>query len=271
MIGMAHVWNGVPLYYDACNEFGLCAAGLNFPHLAAYHPPVAGKRNIASFELIPFILGQCKTVKEAIHLLQCVNVTHDAVAEHLPPTPLHWLIGDQRGAVCIEPMAEGILLHDAPVGVMTNAPAYPEQMSRLSDFMLLSPAAPVNRLCPQVQLSPHSRGAGALGLPGDFSSASRFVRAVFCQSHTVHEDSADKEILRFFHVLDSVSIPLGCSQSETGRPVCTIYAGCIDTALLTYYYTTYDCRTPRHVTMTEENMEGAELSRVNVATSFITT
>jgi choloylglycine hydrolase len=244
---------------------------LNFPHLAAYHPPVAGKRNVASFELIPFILGQCKTVKEAIHLLQCMNVTHDAVAEHLPPTPLHWLIGDQRGAVCIEPMAEGLLLHDAPVGVMTNAPAYPEQMSRLSDFMLLSPAAPVNRLCPQVQLSPHSRGAGALGLPGDFSSASRFVRAVFCQSHTVHEDSADKEILRFFHVLDSVSIPLGCSQSETGRPVCTIYAGCIDTALLTYYYTTYDCRTPRHVTMTEENMEGAELSRVNVATSFITT
>ena len=70
MIGMALVQNDYPLYFDATNEKGLSMAGLNFSKNAVYNPLKCDKDNIASFELIPFILGQCACVSQAEKLLE---------------------------------------------------------------------------------------------------------------------------------------------------------------------------------------------------------
>lgn len=251
MIGTAHVANGVPLYYDAVNEAGLCAAGLNFPQFAVYRPYEEGKRNIASFELIPWVLSQCRSLNEAITLLEDTNVTSDSYSPELPSTPLHWLISDKSGSIAAEPMENGLNIYSDPFGVLTNSPPFPFHLSNLSNYMGLSPSAPSNTLFPSTELAYYSRGLGAFGLPGDFSSASRFVRATFANAHTHKGISKQEQISGFFHVMDTVAQPKGCALTETGRPIYTVYTSCADTESGEYYFTTYGCRQIRCVRLTD--------------------
>ena len=90
MIGMAYIAEGYPLYYDATNEKGLSMAGLNFPGNAAYMPYCEGKVNVAPFELIPFILGQCASVAEAREAIGSIHLIGVEFSGKLPLTPLHW-------------------------------------------------------------------------------------------------------------------------------------------------------------------------------------
>ena len=130
MIGMAYVPEDFPLYYEAINEAGLCIAGLNFVGNAVYQKEVqADKDNIAQFELIPWILGQCVSVKEARKLLANVNLIDIPFSSTLPPAQLHWMIADREEAVTLESVAEGLRIYDNPVGVMTNNPPFDEQIS----------------------------------------------------------------------------------------------------------------------------------------------
>ena len=96
MIGMAYVADGYPLYYDAVNEKGLCMAGLNFPGNAVYLPEAEGKDNVAPFEFIPWVLGQCATVAEAKALLAGINLAAINFSDQLPASPLHWIISDRE-------------------------------------------------------------------------------------------------------------------------------------------------------------------------------
>ena len=128
MIGMASVMDGYPLYADAVNEKGLCAAGLNFPH-NAYYPKWGNgvKTEISPFEVIPFVLGRCATVSEARELLVQAALVDEPFSEALPLTPLHWHIADKNGALVVEPMADGLKLYDDPFGILTNNPPFPFQ------------------------------------------------------------------------------------------------------------------------------------------------
>ncbi len=247
IIGIAHVSDGIPLYYDATNEHSLCAAALNFPKSAVYRQPIVGKKNLASYELIPFVLQHCKDTREVCQLLSEVNLTSDSFSPTLPSTPLHWLFADRQGAIVAEPLKNGLEISQDPFRVLTNEPEFSYHQKHVSSFMHLSASTPQNLLCPSVTISPFSQGTGAIGLPGDHSSASRFIRAVFSKSHT----SGEQEISRFFHVMDTVSVPLGCVVTDGGKSVCTVYTSCADADTLTYYFTTYSCRRIRAVRLTE--------------------
>ena len=254
MIGMSHVADGTPLYYDAVNEAGLGVAALNFPHSAVYHPPRAGARNVASFEVIPWLLGQCATLSDAVALLREAVITHDAFSPALPPSPLHWIVADRHGAITVEATVDGVHVYENPVGVLANEPPFPYHMTHLNDFTSAGAAPPVNRLCPSVDLCHYSRGMGGMGLPGDLSSPSRFVRAVFAKHHTVGDDET-ADVSRFFHVMDMVSQPLGCALTDDGKPISTVYVSCIDMDTATYYFTTYGCRRIRGVRLTNPDQE----------------
>ena len=167
ILGCAHLSEGVPLYYDAMNEWGLGMAALSFPHFSVYHPPKAVAKNLASFELIPWILAQCHSLREARALLETVHLTSDGFSPSLPPTPLHWLLADETGAVVIESVAEGLMVYDDPFGVLSNAPDFPFHQALASFFRHLGATPPDNRLVPKVDLPRLSRGMGGLGLPGD--------------------------------------------------------------------------------------------------------
>ena len=124
MIGVAHVADGCPLYYDAVNERGLAMAGLNFPLSTKYQAERTDRDNVAPFEFIPWLLGQCADLEEARRLLARANLIGLPFSDHLPLAPLHWLIADRSGAVAAEPLREGLSVQDDPAGVLTNEPPF---------------------------------------------------------------------------------------------------------------------------------------------------
>lgn len=255
MIGMAHVTGEYPLYYDAVNEKGLGMSGLNFVGNAVYKKEQQGKDNVAQFEFIPWILGQCANVKEARRLLDRINLTDVSFSEGMPLAQLHWLISDRYEAITVEPVEEGLRVYDNPVGVLTNNPPFNEQMFQLNNYMHLSPKDPQNHFSDKLSLCTYGRGMGALGLPGDLSSQSRFVRAAFVKMNSVSGDSEAESVSQFFHILGSVDQQRGCCHVEEGKYEITIYTSCCNADRGIYYYTTYDNHQITAVNMYKEDLE----------------
>lgn len=261
ILGMASVAEGYPLYYDAMNEAGLCMAGLRFAGNAVYGRVDPARENVAVFELIPWVLGRCASVTEARAALAQMNPVDTPFSADLPSAPLHWMIADRGGAITVEAVAEGLRVYDNPVGVLTNDPPFPEQLSRLGDYMSLSPRDPVNTFSPALSLRPYSRGMGALGLPGDLSSASRFVRAAFVRANSRSDDREEGSVSQFFHILGAVEQPRGCCVLVDGELEITLYTSCCNATRGIYYYTTYDDRRITAVDMHREELDGARLTR----------
>lgn len=266
IIGMAHVAQDYPLYYDAMNEKGLCMAGLNFVGNAVYANVIPGRENVAQFELIPYLLGQCASVAEARDRLARLQLVGTPFSAQLPAAQLHWLLADQHQAVVIESMADGLHIYDNPVGVLTNNPPFPQQLFQLNNYMSLSPRQPENRFAPQLPLVSYSRGMGALGLPGDLSSASRFVRVAFTRMNAVSGDSETESVSQFFHILGSVEQQRGCCEVRDGQYEITLYTSCCNAARGIYYYTTYENRQITAVDMHRENLNGSALIRYPLIT-----
>ncbi|MCI8416890.1 MAG: choloylglycine hydrolase family protein [Lachnospiraceae bacterium] len=261
MVGMAHVEDDQPLYYEAVNEKGLGMAGLNFVGNAWYGPEAEGKENIATFELIPWILGQCARIQEARALLEKIKLTDLSFHGKLPPAQLHWMIADSQGALVVEAMKDGLHVYDNPAGVLTNNPPFPEQMFCLNNYMHLSPREPENHFSSKLNLHTYCRGMGALGLPGDLSSQSRFVRAAFVKLNSCSGDSEAESVSQFFHILGSVDQQRGCSQVGDEKYEMTIYTCCCNASKGIYYYNTYDNHQITAVDMYKEPLDSRGLIR----------
>lgn len=259
VMGMAHVAHGYPLYYDAVNEKGLAIAGLHFVGNAQYGAVVPGKSVIAQFELIPWLLGQCDSVEEARRCLYQMVLTDTAFHKDLPPAQLHWLIADRHMALTVESTAAGLQVYENPVGVLTNNPPFTQQLFRLNDYMHLSAQAPENRFSKHLPLYAYSRGMGALGLPGDGSSMSRFVRAAFVKMHAVSGDGEAECVSQCFHMLGAVEQLRGCCVVDDGGYEITRYTVCCNADRGIYYYTTYGNHQITAVDMHRENLDGTAL------------
>ena len=256
IIGMAHVAGDYPLYYDAVNEKGLGMAGLNFVGNAVYNEVENGKENVAQFEFIPWILSKCATVQEAKDLLKKINLVKTPFSEMLPCAQLHWIIADKEAAITVESMADGLHVWDNPAGVLTNNPPFDQQMFMLNNYMHLSPRQPENHFSESLGLKTYSRGMGALGLPGDLSSASRFARVAFVKDHSFSGDSEEESVSQFFHILGSVDQQRGCCEVEPGKYEITLYTSCCNCDKGIYYYTTYENHQISAVNMHHEDLDG---------------
>lgn len=259
IIGMATVADNYPLYYEATNECGLSMAGLNFPGNAYYFPETEGKDNIAPFEFIPWILSQCKDLTEAGMLLEKINLCNINFSDKFPLSPLHWMIADKEGAITVESMKDGLHIYENPVGVLTNNPTFDYHMTHLCDYRNVTARASENRFG-NISLNAYSRGMGGIGLPGDLSSASRFVRAVFVKLNSVSGESESESISQFFHILGAVEQQRGCAQLPDESYEITAYTSCMNTDKGIFYYTTYENRAISAVDMHQCDLEGCELS-----------
>lgn len=266
MIGTATIDSDYPLYYDATNEYGLSMAALNFPGNAVYLPVSDRKQNVAPFELIPWLLCQCKTVDGALKKLDSINLANISYSEAFPLTPLHWLLADKERSVTIEPTVNGLEITDNPVGVLTNNPPFAYHMFNLSNYMHISNQVPQNHICPGISLKPYSNGMGGIGLPGDLSSASRFIRAVFIKWNSVCADDDDSSINQFFHILNSVEQQSGCVQVGNKYEK-TVYSSCCNTDTGVYYYTTYENRQITGVSMHSSDLNLSALTAFPLRTS----
>ena len=234
VIGAAKVFDDKLLFFDGMNEVGLCAAALNFPRYAFYRGSRCDGINLASFEVIGYILALCSSVEEVKYRLRRLNITPISVSEELCATPLHWMISDRRESVVIEPLRCGVRILDNPVEVLTNSPPLEYQLTRLSDFLHLDSLPSKNRLCADTSVTPYSRGMGAIGLPGDWSSSSRFARAVFVKEKLYAGSLGKYEA--FLEIAKSISVPKGCVMSESGEAVGTLYTSFMDMSDGVYRY-----------------------------------
>ncbi|MBE5947627.1 MAG: choloylglycine hydrolase family protein [Lachnospiraceae bacterium] len=261
MIGMATVAEGYPLYYEATNEKGLSMAALNFPDNADYKPYLESCDNVTPFEFIPWILGKCVDVREALSELSKINLVNISFGESLPLSPLHWIISDRERSIVVESIKSGLKIYENPIGVLTNNPTFDYHMMNLNNYMALHEGAPENKFYDSDNLKVYSLGMGAFGLPGDFSSASRFVRAAFVKEKSRCGESEKESVSQFFHILGAVAMPKGCVLVRDGEYEYTRYTSCCNVDKGIYYYTTYENST---VTLVDMNSVDLQVDKIYV-------
>ena len=263
IIGMAAVVDGYPLYYEATNEKGLSMAGLNFPGNAHYGEQMEGKENVAPFEMIPWILGKCADVNEARGQLAPLQLVRQDFNESLPVTPLHWMISDRKSSIVVESLANGLKVWENPFDVLTNNPPFDYHRMNMSNYMGLHTGSVRSKFSDKLPLENYSLGMGALGLPGDYSSASRFVRACFVKENACTMKDEMSSVNQFFHILDSVAMPKGCVWTERGFEY-TRYSSCCNMNKGIYYYKTYENGSIRAVEMHETDVNQTGLKIVEI-------
>lgn len=261
IIGMAHVADGYPMYYDAVNEKGLGMAGLNFAASARYSEPEDGKQNVAQFEFIPWVLSQFASLGQARSAIEKINLVGTTYDSRYPAAKMHWIIADKSGAITVEPTEGGLKIYDNAPGVLTNEPPFDMQLFNLNNYMRLSPKQPENSFSDALNLGTYSRGMGGLGLPGDLSSMSRFVRAAFTKLNSLSGSGEAESVGQFFHILGSVEQVRGCCEVAQDKYEITIYTSCFNADKGVYYYTTYNNRRITAVDMHRENLDSDSLAR----------
>ena len=260
LIGMATVDHNYPLYYDATNEKGLSMAGLYFPGNAVYQPIIEGKDNVAPFEFIPWVLCQCENIAHVKALLNKTNLADIPYSKAYPQSPLHWIISDRVSSIVVEPMQTGLKIFDNPFGVLTNNPPFDYHIYNLSNYLNLTSKEVINRFAPEYKIEAYSRGMGAIGLPGDLSSASRFIRAAFTKLNSICDSNEQSSVSQFFHILGSVFQQQGCVKIGNTYEK-TIYSSCCNVDKGIYYYTTYE-----NAQITAIKMKNTDLESDNLTT-----
>ena len=263
MVGIGISVNDYPLYYEATNEKGLSMAGLSFRTSAVYNDFDIDKENVCVFELIPYILGKCSSVDESREVLENINIVSTQFNDELEVAELHWMISDRDYSITVECVQDGLKVYYNPVHVLTNNPEFPMQIFNLNNYMNLTREEPETRFAEGFDLNKYSRGMGAIGLPGDLSSMSRFVRGAFTRLNSVCGESESESISQFFHILDSVSQTQGCVRVEDGFEK-TIYSSCCNTDKGIYYYKTYNNSQLSAVALYNENLDKNGLITYNL-------
>ena len=257
-----------PLYFDAFNEKGLGMGGLQFDGYAKYsHDIESDKLNLAEFEFVPYILGTCETVDEAYDVIKDLNLTDTPFSGNLPVSPLHWMISDKERSIVVESTEKGLDIYDNPVDVLTNDPTFDIQLFNLNNYLKVSNKNPTNTFTKDYPLKDYSRGMGGIGLPGDYSSMSRFVKEVFVsQNSVVDDDSEVSSVNQFFHLLSAAAQPNGSTlvHENPNKYEHTIYTSCMNLKEGVFYYRTYDNLNINHVDFDSYDLDGKELSFVEL-------
>lgn len=256
--GVATVIDGYPLYYDAANEHGLAIAGLNFTENAKFHAFDSNEYNIAQFEIIPFILSQSKSLTDAKTLLEKIALVCTPFNEKTSVSELHFFITDGINSLTAEPQDNKFMIYENPYGVLTNNPPFSFHKENINNYISLSSTSPKNAFSPDLPLKLYSKGMGAIGLPGDLSSASRFIRAAFTKSKALKKIKKTEELSQTFHILESVFQVEGCVNTN-GFFEKTQYISVVNLDSLVYYYKTYDNSRVTGVKMKSEHFEKDEL------------
>lgn len=259
IIGMGTVIEDYPLYADAGNEKGLCMAGLYFPGNAVYFEEKEKAINIASFELIPWCLGNFSSIAELREVLEKINITNQTFQKNMPVVDLHWMISDEKECIVLEQTKKGLQIYENPYGVLTNNPPFDFHQTNINNYMNISAKFPSNMFSEELSLKPYGQGMGMMGLPGDVTPTSRFVRAVFYKFNSIIDEDDESSISQFFHILDSVSMIKGSVITKENLYDMTTYSSCINASKGIYYFKTYYNNQIHAVSLNKENKKADKL------------
>ena len=262
IIGMATIMDNYPHYAEAANEKGLCIAGLNFPNYAYYSDKMDdSKINISVFELIPWLLCQCETVSQVRYLLSKTHIVNIPFKPSVPVATLHWHIADKNSSIVLECTKTGMHIYDDPVDVLTNDPEFSFHITNLAQYLNLETGNVQNCFSNKSGIKPFGKGMGSIGLPGDFSPASRFVKAAFLKLNSKCNTDENDSVSQFFHILDSVKVVNGSIKldNDDESEYVTSYTCCINPEMGVYYYKTYHNNQISAVNMYHEDLQGRAL------------
>lgn len=262
-IGMGIVAEGTPLYFDCGNDAGLAVAGLSFPGYAQYAPgPVEGATNVAEYEFPLWVASQFATVDEVVAALEHAVIVDRPIDETYPSSLLHWIIGDAERAVVVEHTGDGMQVHDDDVDVLANQPGFAWHHENLRNYLNASPDFPAETVLGRAHLAPFGSGSHMRGIPGDYYSPSRFVRAAYVNAHYPEKASEEENVSRAFHTLQQVAMVDGCAAMGSGEFEKTIYTGLFSSRTTSYYWSTYDDPAVRSVRLADHAPGGADLVEV---------
>lgn len=243
------------VYLDGMNEKGLAVGGFYHPGFAEYqkYNPAKASECMGPGDVIAYLLSTCATLEEAKTAITKVRVT----AVIAPPIgmapPAHYLVTEPSGkAVVIEYLKGELKLFDAPLGVITNAPTYDWHEINLRNYLNLSAVALPSKKIEEMNFAPLGGGSGMIGLPGDFTPPSRFVRAVAFSKSARSTPTGDETVYEAFRILDNFNVPLGAAEGEgeaktKGMRSSTIWTSVWDTKNTVLYYHTQNNRRVRQV------------------------
>lgn len=232
---------------DGINEKGLAVGAFYFPSFAKYAELNSENqaKALSPNDFPNWILTQFETIDEVKKALKDVVIA-PTVSQGWgsTPPPFHYVVYEKSGkSLVIEPINGTLVTYDNPIGVITNSPDFSWHLTNLRNYIHLSPdnANPVT--IDNTKLLPLGQGSGLLGLPGDFSPPSRFVRAAVFSATAVPSNTAEESVFQAFHLLNQFDIPIGSvSEDQKGEKHydTTLLTAVRDPNSLKYYFKSYD-------------------------------
>ena len=231
-----------PFVVEGVNETGLSAGLFFFPQYGDYAPydSAQNDKTLCDMQFVSWVLSQFSSidqVKEALGKIDLVTLNHKIGA-------VHWRIAEPNGRMVVLEVVAGVPhFYENTLGVLTNAPGFPWHMTNLNNYINLEPgSAPDHVLKPGITLQPLGHGSGMLGLPGDFTAPSRFVRAAFYQTTSPVWDNGFETVVQAFHILNNFDIPIGSQHQKAdipkGMPSATQFTAATDQTAMRFYYRT---------------------------------
>ncbi|MBO7509130.1 MAG: choloylglycine hydrolase family protein [Alphaproteobacteria bacterium] len=237
---------------DGTNEAGLSAALFYFPDFGKYRPysPASRDNTLADFQVVSWILSQFSTIDEVKSAIDTVNIVN------IDPTAstVHWRIVEPNGHAVVMEIIDGVpQFYEDPIGVIANSPNFDWHMTNLNNYVNLVPGTVGPTPFGPIKLRSLSHGTGLLGLPGDFSSPSRFVRAAFFKTYSIKQPNGIETVNQAFHILNNMDVPFGTTQAaQSGKfdmPSATQWTIATDITNRRVYYHTMNNRTIRRIDM----------------------
>ena len=231
-----------PFVVEGVNEAGLSAGLFFFPQYGEYAPykQADNAKTLCDMQFVSWVLSQFSTIdqmKEELQKIDLVTLDHKIGA-------VHWRITEPNGRMVVMEVVAGVPhFYENNLGVITNAPGFPWHMTNLNNYINLQPgSAPDNTIKPGITLQPLGHGSGMLGLPGDFTSPSRFVRATFFQTTAPVWATGFDTVVQAFHILNNFDIPIGSQHVKAdipkGLPSATQFTAATDLKAMKFYYRT---------------------------------
>ena len=240
---------------DGMNEKGLSVNVFYHPGYAEYpaYDATKASASVSSLDVCQYLLTTCATVEEArkaIAAVRVIGVVDPAIG--IAP-PVHLIVTEPSGkAIVIEFVKAEVQIYDAPLGVITNAPAYDWHITNLRNYVNLSPVALPSKRIEDLNFAPLGGGTGMIGLPGDFTPPSRFVRAVAFAKTARPTATGEETMYELFRILDNFNVPLGAAEGEgeskiKGLRSSTLWTTAYDTKNLVMQYHTMHNRRVRQI------------------------
>lgn len=257
---------------DGLNEKGLSVGSFYFPGYASYTPTTAQnqKNSLSPIDFPNWILTQFATLDEVKNNLSKVFIAPTVLEGWgKTPPPFHYVVYDKKGkSIVIEPINGSLVVRDNPLGVLTNSPSFDWHMTNLNNYLNLTTVNISPKTIEGVKFVPFGQGSGMVGLPGDFTPPSRFVRAAIFSIVAIPAATGDEAIFQAFHILNQFDIPVGIAREKEGGLTLSDYTLATvvhDPNNLKYYFRTYDDQTIKLVNLNDSDKVGKEVKKVNLA------